>query len=706
MSEPRRPVRPLPAPGAPPPGAPAILWTRRGADVGRGSPAEGGPWDERIGATFLFFWRLLGALALPFLLLDPRTRRHIWGLPSPVPGWTWLHGASAGEHVAARALAPLIEPGAWRTSLSLRTPVKGAFPAPLDLPWVFERWLDRARPGRLVLIESELWPGWLAACRARSIPVVVVNARPSRGTARWRRIPPLWRWLSRDLRFVSQEETGDLKLAAELQEATFALGRDAFVAASTREGDERLLLAAWALVPDPIGRVPKPLLVLAPRHLDRVPAVVALLEQSGLRWSRRTEGVDPGRAVLLLDTLGELGGLFAQARAAYIGGTFDPALGGHSPAEAFRAGIPVVHGPETAANPNAWTQGIAVRVERPEPERLARAIRSAISVGPQAVGQNESAIRAAGRLPAPVTPPEAPPRPLLRPLVPAYQALARRGRGWSGAPERAGLPVVSVGALVAGGVGKTPVTGWLAEQLEGAWVVGRGYRRPGGGDDVRVGLPGAAPARPLGDELEMLRRRGLRVVSAPDRVAGAEAARRLGARLILLDDGFQHRRLHRDHDLVCLDPLSPTGGGPIPMGAGREGLDALLRAHSLWLHGPGEAPAGLPALPTVRSTLRPAGWWFEGALHPLGAVKGEIDVAVGVARPERFLCALLSLGLTLRSCRVVGDHRPLGELPAGCVVTEKDAARLPPGAPVRVLRMELVVKGAEPLLTTLRALIP
>jgi hypothetical protein len=130
------------------------------------------------------------------------------------------------------------------------------------------------------------------------------------------------------------------------------------------------------------------------------------------------------------------------------------------------------------------------------------------------------------------------------------------------------------------------------------------------------------------------------------------------------------------------------------MGAGREGLDALLRAHSLWLHGPGEAPAGLPALPTVRSTLRPAGWWFEGALHPLGAVKGEIDVAVGVARPERFLCALLSLGLTLRSCRLVGDHRPLGELPAGCVVTEKDAARLPPGAPVRTARLSRGAPGA------------
>ena len=87
---------------------------------------------------------------------------------------TWLHGASAGEHQAARALAVGLQSaeGAFRTSSSWRTPVLGAFPAPLDLPGLPGRWLDAFRPGRLVLIEAELWPGWLWACRRRGIPVV------------------------------------------------------------------------------------------------------------------------------------------------------------------------------------------------------------------------------------------------------------------------------------------------------------------------------------------------------------------------------------------------------------------------------------------------------------------------------------------------------------------------------------------------------
>jgi hypothetical protein len=151
--------------------------------------------------------------------------------------------------VAARALAPLIEPGAWRTATSLQTPVLGAFPAPFDLPFVVEDWLDRARPGRLVLVEAELWPGWLVGARARGIPVVVVNARLSQGTARWRAIPPLWRWLTAGVTFIGQDQTGDLKLAAELRAATFQLGRDAFIAASTRAGDEARVILAWRGVP-------------------------------------------------------------------------------------------------------------------------------------------------------------------------------------------------------------------------------------------------------------------------------------------------------------------------------------------------------------------------------------------------------------------------------------------------------------------------
>ena len=714
MSEPRTPVRPIGL-GAPHQG-PALIWTERGGTTGDAPPAD--PVDlvqqRRWNRIFDVIWTLVGWLLTPLAWLHPRAHRHVRGLPAPEPGWIWLHGASAGEHVAARALATVLPPQVWRTSSSWRTPVADAWPAPLDLPGVIGPWLDRARPRLLILVEADLWPGWLRGCARRGVPVVVVNAREGRGTARWRRHPRLWRWLTEGVRFIGQDQTGDLKLSASVQAATFSLGRHAFIAGSTRSGDEAALLDAWLRLP-----LPRPLLVLAPRHLDRVPEVLREIERRGLRALRRTDeggllGADTD--VLLLDTLGELGGLYRQGRAAFVGGTFDPQIGGHSPAEAFSSGLPVVHGPQTHSNPVAWTQGIALRVGGPDPDALARAIRSALALGPRPPPVSESAAHAASLLPPGRTPPETPLHPRLAPLSRVWNVAVRSAPSWAGDPVDAGVPVVSVGALVAGGAGKTPAVAWLAAQIPGAWVVARGYGRQRG-SEVRIGRPGEeGSAAWLGDELEMLRRRGIPVVSAPDRVAGARAAAEAGARWVLLDDGFQHRRLGRALDLVCLDARWPDGRGLIPVGWRREPWDALARAHWLWISNPdpnltsGEDP--LPPeiqahwpLPRVIARARPAGWLRRGERLPLDAVTGAVDVGVGIARPEGFVCRLLELGLGVRSLATVPDHAPLPALPPGAVVTEKDAARLPPDADVYALRLELDVQGGAALVAAVRRLV-
>jgi tetraacyldisaccharide 4'-kinase len=638
------------------------------------APAEP---DGAVGPLLFLLFRLIGLVALPFLLLHPRARRHVVGLAAPDPGFVWIHGASAGEHVAAKALARVIGPEVFRTSSSWRTRVLGAFPAPLDLPFVIEPWLDRARPRLLVLVEAELWPGWIKGCERRGIPVVVVNARPGRGTDRLRRLHGAWRWLTRAVQFVPQTETGDLKLSAEIRDATFALGRAAFVAGSTREGDEEKVLAAWRTLPEP-----RPLLVLAPRHLARVPEVEKLLAEE--KWRRRSDGFDGETEVLVLDTMGELGGLYKQARAAFIGGTFDSAVGGHSPAEALQAGLPVIRGPYAHANPAAWSAGIVLTGD------LANAMRTALRLGPQAPATNAAAERAASLLPDGHTPPSTIARPLLLPVA----RLLVRDRP-PPRQERAPIPVVSVGSLVAGGAGKTPVARWLAERIDGAWIVGRGYRR-GGGAGVRT-------TGELGDELEMLSRAGIRVVSSPDRLAGVREAAAEGARLAILDDGFQHRRLHRDLDVVCIDARWPDGRGPIPAGEAREPWGALERADWVWVnHGPFEVTW---TEPTVTAQHVARDWLIDGKPAPLSAVAEPVDVVCGVAHPEGFLSTLLRLGLEIRSFRAVGDHRPLGALAPGTVVTEKDAARLPVGAPVRVLRMDLEVDGAEPLLDAIRGLL-
>ncbi len=640
-----------------------------------------------IGSLFLLLWRAVGLAALPLLLLHPRARRHIVGVPRPEPGWTWLHGASAGEHRAAVAIEAALPGKVWRTSSSWRTPVAGAFPAPLDLPLVLSRWLDAARPGRLILVEAALWPGWLAACRVRGIPVVVVNARPGRGTDRWKKLGPLWRWLMAGVTVIPQSQTGDLKLSAPPPPAPFALPRPAIVAASTRPGDEPRVLSAWARIPQP-----RPMLVIAPRHLTRIEAVIALLEEAGHPWSRRSAGMDLTRPILLLDTVGELAGLLSEADAALIGGTFDADIGGHSPAEAFSVGLPVVRGPHAWASPAAWTAGVVIEAG----EDLAGALSEALSRGRQAPAARDGARRAVALLPPSSVPPEAPARPLLRPLRPLWVCVGRRLPAYASAPQSVGIPVVSVGSLVAGGAGKTPAVAWLAERLPGAWVVARGYRR--GGDD------GVRTDGDLGDELEMLRRRGIPVISAPDRVAGAQEAARRGARLVLLDDGFQHRRLHRDLDIVCIDGRYPDSGGLIPMGSRREPWSALSRAHFVWHSHADHALPRPISLPTVTARYRPVGWIRQGEVLPLSARSGPCDVVTGIARPEGFVCALISIGCVVESLTVLADHAPLGVLPPGAVVTEKDAARLPPTADVWALKMALQVTGAEPLLEAIAAL--
>ena len=676
----------------------------------RPEPAAGAL-DTLVGLVSYGAWCLLGLLAWPLALAHPAARRHVRDLVVGEPGMTWLHGASRGEHRAALALLPALPEGALRTSSSWRTPVPGAFPAPLDLPGLTGRWLDAFRPGRLVLVEAELWPGWLLACRRRGIPVAVVNARDSRGTARWRALGPLWRWLVQGVVFLSQEELGDLKLAAPLPPAPDLppLPEPLVLAASTRPGDEARLLAAWR------GWAEAPGLVLAPRHASRFDEVADLLEASGLSWARRSAWEGTPVQVLLLDTQGELAGLHRRAGAALVGGSFDEALGGHSPAEALAAGIPVLGGPARHANPAAWRAateaGLVVDLAaEPDPAELRAAVLEALGRGGRAVGAPSRLAEGVARaLPTPVLPPERPARPWLWPAGPLVQGLGRLRPAWREAPVRVEVPVVSVGALTAGGSGKTPVVGWLAPRLPGCWVLARGYRRDPEGPELRVGLPDEDPEHDLGDELELLRRRGLPVISCPDRVAGAREAVRRGARVILLDDGFQHRRLHRDLDIVCVDARWPLGRGPIPVGTGREGPRALARAHVCWLThaAPGEPlPDALAAhaghLLLVRSRLRPTGWRQGGHHRPLPARRGPVDAVAGIAHPARFLATLLRAGLEVRSFRALPDHgghahrdpARLGELAPDAVITEKDAARLPPDHPQWALCVGLVVDEA------------
>jgi|GEM_PF-198743 len=334
-------------------------------------------------------------------------------------------------------------------------------------------------------------------------------------------------------------------------------------------------------------------------------------------------------------------------------------------------------------------------------------------------------------------------RALLSPLL-LGEALFRMGVGIRGAlhragilrAARAGLPVISVGGLVVGGSGKTPAVLAIAARLAAAGrtaaVLSRGYgaRR----SDARVVSDGKSVllgAAEGGDEPVLLARRlGVPVLCGPRRALLAPRAAAMGADVLLLDDGFQHRGLARDLDVVVLDAANPMGNGHcLPRGPAREPLSALRRAGLVWLSRVDQADgAELDRLrelarrhtgrAPVESRHAPTEVLDGPMAHALGtgSLAGRRVLLVsGVARPEGFRRTVEALGASVVAERAYADHHPFTDLELaealatadveGCeavVMTEKDAVRLSAEQArhdkLRVLRIEAeVVAGEESL---------
>jgi len=256
---------------------------------------------------------------------------------------------------------------------------------------------------------------------------------------------------------------------------------------------------------------------------------------------------------------------------------------------------------------------------------------------------------------------------------------AARGPG-----ERAGLPVVCVGNIVAGGAGKTPVALSLARRLPGAHFLSRGHGGVSEGP-LRVD-PAADDYRMVGDEPLLL------AATAPcwvarDRVAGAREAARAGARCLIMDDGYQDPSLAKDISLLVVDGHVGFGAGRcIPAGPLREPVDlALSRAQAVVLLG--EDRIGVRdrvgGVPVLGARLEPEA---EAA-----TLKGEPVVAfAGIGRPAKFFHTLERLGAKLVETRTFPDHHPytpaeIGHLieaahghAAALLTTTKDFVRVPP----------------------------
>jgi tetraacyldisaccharide 4'-kinase len=219
--------------------------------------------------------------------------------------------------------------------------------------------------------------------------------------------------------------------------------------------------------------------------------------------------------------------------------------------------------------------------------------------------------------------------------------------------------VISVGALTAGGAGKTPFTRWLARELRrhgrSPAVLSRGYRSEGG-PEARVVDPAAPDARRDGDEPALLARSlgpHVPVVVCPDRARGAAVAHGRGADVLVLDDGFQHRVLHRDVDILLWDRTATAARGRVlPAGPLREPAAGARRADLVVLVDRGDGTPDLPshAPPAVfRVRLE------TGSRQELEAGR-PVHALSGIADPQSFERALERQGLRLTGATRFADH--------------------------------------------------
>ena len=282
-----------------------------------------------------------------------------------------------------------------------------------------------------------------------------------------------------------------------------------------------------------------------------------------------------------------------------------------------------------------------------------------------------------------------------------------------------GLRVISVGNLNVGGTGKTPAVLYLAELLvrEGrrVGILTRGYGRGSKEPLTFTGKERLPSVEEAGDEPLLLARRcpEARVLVGADRRTLARRARdEFELEVVLLDDGFQHRKLARDEDVVVVDEAVGFGNGRmLPRGPLREPLSGLDRATLFWVRAATTPGATLPPLPApqVRTRYRPTAWVDPtGGQHAPETLSGQPVLALaGLARPGGFLRTLGELGTEVRGTAFFPDHhgfsaRELQEvgaraarLGARVVTTEKDLVRLPGGFEAWTVRLGVEVLEGE-----------
>jgi 3-deoxy-D-manno-octulosonic-acid transferase len=648
----------------------------------------------------------------------------------------------AGREAAEAKLLPLVD---------------GIFYAPLDYVFAVRRVLRTIRPAAVVVLETEIWPNLYREVKRSGAALVVVNGRISDKTVeRYTR----WRALFRHVlclpdailaqsegdedRYIRAGAPAERVRSAGNLKYDFDPGTASPPAAVTAFLDQNagpVWIAASTVAPEYDGDIdeddavidayrilaaehPGLTLLIAPRRPERFEAVAAKLLKSGIPYQRRSQLPGPPTPVLLLDSIGELSSLFPRADVVFMGGTLAD-RGGHNILEPAIFARPIIAGPHLenfAAIEQHFVEADAF-VRIPDASHLAPAAGSLLrdeaarrAIGERARQTAESERGATSRAVGAIVEfrwaalPNAIPYAALKPLAWMWAAGGRwKRRQGERAQRTLSVPVISVGGIAMGGVGKTPFAAHLARRLKERGyqpgILTRGYRRVAR-ERVTVLAPGSEASTEItGDEAQILLNTGAASVgiSADRYAAGTELEKRFHPDVLLLDDGFQHARLHRDLDIVLLDGLDPFAGGAVfPAGRLREPEAALARAQAVVI----SRAAGRQVDVIVNrirrvnrsaavfiSSVQPIAWHGLCSREPLplDSLAGERTVAFcGLANPNTFWNTAAELRCDIAARFAFADHHRYteGELrqlaAAGretgssvLITTQKDYMNLP-----------------------------
>ncbi len=770
----------------------------------------------------------------------------------------WIHGASVGEIVATSPLVKQIRRemperpvlvsaftvGGYNMAKQIIPEADAIIYFPLDLPFVAESLVKRIHPGVFMPVETELWPNFLRAIRERHIPVMMVNGRISEKSVKnYRYLYGIWDdMLNTVTRFCMQSSidadyiahlgadrkkifvTGNTKFDQTYAEVTpedleryrveLGLGNayPVIVAGSTHPGEEKILLESFKNIR---REFPGARLVIAPRKTTRAGEITKLASHYGYETGYRsrlleTEGVRPEYPVLIIDTIGELGRIYAVGDVVYVGGSFSN-TGGHNVLEPAAHAKPILVGPSMQNFKDSYAllskvgackmvsskselteemldiikndgrrsaMGAAslqvIRENRGADVRSIRYLKELLDL--TAVPAKEYAVypvntrnlndEGGGRLrhgdaiiqyifQLAYGPDTNFPGWLLLSALRMMSYLYEFGVDCklalynSGLLKKEKLPccVISIGNITVGGTGKTPTAQKMAAMIKEMGykvvILNRGYRSHWGREIgvVSNGNKIFMTAYEAGDEAYLMAKTlpGIPVIIGKNRaVTGRYAVEKLGAEVIIMDDGYQHWQLERDLDVVLVDTLNMFGNGCVlPRGTLREPLPNLKRGDLFLLTKTNQSSRLSkmqlrhtiakynPSAPVIESIHHPKNFveiadWYKGIsenIKSLEDLKGKDVMAFSaIGNPSSFEQTLSSIGLNILEAVRYPDHHDYGMLEmqyinerasslkaVAMVATAKDAVKIPTEfiysnreIPLYILNMDIcITEGME-----------